>query len=81
MYDDPAATLDETQGVFKRFVLILDPLLERAGTDAPFGVGVAPPGAGAGTRRVDKDEIATPFEVGEHVLPASRRPDLDVARA
>ena len=41
-----AAPLDETHGAFQRFVLVLDPLLERAGADAPFGVRIAPPGAG-----------------------------------
>jgi hypothetical protein len=46
------ALLDETQRAFERLVLILDALLERAGADAPFGVGIAPPGAGAGARRV-----------------------------
>jgi hypothetical protein len=45
--DDPSAPLDEAQRAFERLVLILDALLEGAGPDAPFGVGVAPPGAGA----------------------------------
>jgi hypothetical protein len=43
--DDPPASLNESQRVFKRFVLVLDPLLERAGADAPFAVGIAPPGS------------------------------------
>ena len=68
--DDAPAALDETHRAFKRFVLILDALLERAGADAPLGVGIAPPGAGAGAGRVDQHEIAAPLEVGEHV----RRP-------
>ena len=45
--DDASAPLDEAQRAFERLVLILDALLEGAGPDAPFGVGVAPPGAGA----------------------------------
>ena len=59
---------------------VLDALLERAGADAPLGVGVAPPGAGAGARRVDQHQIAPPVEVGEHVGSAFRRPYLDIAR-
>src|SRR5580692_4990144 len=56
--DDAPALLDETQRAFEGLVLILDALLERAGPDAPFGVGVAPPGARAGAGRVDQHEIA-----------------------
>ena len=79
--DDAPALLDETQRALERLVLILDALFERAGAHAPFGVGVAPPGAGAGAGRVDQHEIAASFEVGEHVRLPPRRPDLDIARA
>src|SRR5208282_1041328 len=79
--DDTPATLDETQSIFKRFILILDALIERARADAPLGVGVAPPGAGAGARRVDHDQIAPPFEVREDLFRPAGRADLDIARA
>ena len=45
--DDASALLNETQRAFERLLLIRDPLFERAGADAPFGVGIAAPGAGA----------------------------------
>src|ERR1700722_5436317 len=56
--DDASALLDEAQRAFERLVLILDALLERARPDAPFGVGIAPPGAGAGAGRIDQHEVA-----------------------
>ena len=63
-----AAGLDVTRRrVSSVFVLVLDALLERAGADAPFGVGVAPPGAGAGAGRIDEHDVAAPRKVGEDV--------------
>ena len=79
--DDAPAPLEETQRAFECLILILNALFERAGTDAPLGVGVTPPGAGAGARRVDQHQIAPPFEVAEDVRLPSRRPHLDIARA
>ncbi|RWV77504.1 hypothetical protein GW17_00061653, partial [Ensete ventricosum] len=79
--DEPPAGLHETRGGVEHLVLLLDPLFERARPDAPFGVGVAPPGAGAGARRIDQHQIAARFEIGEHILMAARRADLDIAGA
>ena len=73
--------LDETQRAFERLVLILDALLERAGAHTPFGVGVAPPGAGARAGRIDQHEIAASFKIGEHVRLPPRGPHLDIAGA
>ena len=61
--------------------LLLDALRQRAGPHAPFGVGVAPPGAGAGAGRVDQHQIDAAVEIGEQSSPPTRRADLDVARA
>ena len=75
------AGLDQRHGAVEQRRLLLDPLGKRARADAPFGVGIAPPGAGAGAGRVDQHEIGAAREIGEHVGLAARRADLDVARA
>src|SRR4051794_22912644 len=58
--NDPATRLREIRGPSQQFVLRFDALCKRAGPDAPFGVGIAPPCAGAGARRIDQHEIAAP---------------------
>ncbi len=76
---DAAAGLDQRRRAVEQAGLILDPLLERAGTHAPFGIGVAPPRSGAGAGRVDQHEIGLAVEIGEHVGRAARRADLHIA--
>ena len=68
---DPAARLYQSGRAIEHFDLVLQPHLERAGAHPPFGVGVAPPGAGAGAGRVDQHEIGRGVDVGERVV---RRP-------
>ena len=51
--DQPPARLHEGGGAGEDFVLRLDPLLERARTHAPFGVGIAPPRADSRAGRVN----------------------------
>ena len=62
---DPAARLDQRGGAIKHLGLVLQPHLERARAHPPFGVGVAPPGAGARAGRVDQHEIGGCPDVGE----------------
>ena len=59
----------------------LQPLGERARPHPPFGVRIAPPGAGAGAGRIDQHEVGAAGEIGERVLLAARRAHLHVARA
>ena len=56
-----AAARSSTRG------LLLDALLERARPHAPLGVGIAPPGAGAGAGRVDQHQVGAAGEIGEHI--------------
>src|SRR5207237_1193548 len=79
--DDAAAGLDEESGAIEHGDLLLDALGERARPDAPFRIGVAPPHAGAGARRIDQDEIGAIVQIGKHVGADARRAYLDVARA
>ena len=57
------------------------PLVERARPHPPLGVGIAPPGAGAGAGRVDQHEVDAAVEIGELVADGLRRAHLHVARA
>ena len=54
---DAAARLDQAGRAIEHFGLVLQADFERAGAHAPFGVGVAAPGAGAGAGRVDQHEV------------------------
>ena len=56
-------------------------LLQRAGAHPPFRVGIAPPGTGAGTRRVDQHKIDATVEVGERVRRTARGAHLHIAHA
>ena len=76
---DAAARFDEACGAFEHGLLLLEALGERARANAPFGVRIAPPGAGAGARRVDQNEVGAAGEIGEYVGLASWRAHLDVA--
>ena len=68
---DPPARLDQRRGALQHRDLVLQPHFQRAGPHPPFGVGIAPPGAGAGARRVDQHEIGGAVNIGERV---GRRP-------
>ena len=76
---DAAAGLDQRRRAVEQAGLILDPLLERARTHAPLGIGVAPPRSGAGAGRVDQHQIGLAVEIGERVGRAARRADLHIA--
>src|SRR5690606_9076916 len=52
--DEAAAGLDEEGGLRKRLLLLGDALFEIFGGETPFGVGPAPPCAGAGAGGVDQ---------------------------
>ena len=79
--DDPAARLDQRRGAFEHRLLLLEALVERARTNAPLGVRIAPPGADAGARRIDQDEIGSAGEIAQRFGVAPRGADLDVAGA
>ena len=55
--------------------------LERTGPDPPLGVGIAPPGAGAGAGRVDQHEVDAAGEIGELVPHGFRRAHLRIVHA
>ena len=69
---DPPARLHHGARAIKHFDLVLQPDLQRAGPHPPFGVGIAPPGAGARTGRVDQNEIGGRLDVGERLGLALR---------
>ncbi len=47
--------------------LLLDALGQRARANAPFGVGIAPPGADAGAGRIDQHQIGAAGEIGQDI--------------
>ena len=63
--------LTSAGGALEHRFLLLEPLGERAGADAPFGVGIAPPGAGAGAGRIDQHQIGAAGEIGEDIAARS----------
>ena len=68
---DPPARLDQRGGAIEHLDLVLQPHLERARAHPPFGVGIAPPGAGAGAGRVDQHQIGGGLDIAERI---GRRP-------
>ena len=68
---DAAARLDQRRGAVERGGLLLVAHLERAGAHPPLGVGIAPPGAGAGAGRVDQHQVGGAVAVGQQVLLAA----------
>ena len=76
-----ASGLHQRGGAIEQRLLLREALLQRAGAHPPFGVGIAPPGAGAGTGRVDQHKIDAAVKVGERVLRAARGAHLHIAHA
>ena len=74
---DPPAGLEQRHGAVEDFGLLLLPLLQRAGPHAPFGVRIAPPGAGAGAGRVDQHQVAAAWQI----VDVRRRPTSACAPA
>ena len=78
---DTAARLDQGGGAIQHFGLVLQADLQRARAHPPFGVGVAPPGAGAGAGRVDHDEVGRRPDVGERIGIAFGRAHIGIVDA
>ena len=74
---DAPARLHQLGGPGQHLGLILDALGQRAGAHAPFCIGIAPPGAGAGAGRIDQDEIGLAGDVRQRLVAARAR-DADV---
>ena len=77
--ENAPARLYEAGRLFQSLALLRDPDRERARPHPPFRIRIAPPGARAGTGRIDKNEITAPFESRKHVSVPARRMQLDVA--
>ncbi len=65
--DDAAARLDQAGRALQHGLLLLDALGERARANSPLGVGIAPPCAGAGARRIDQNEIGAAGEIAQDI--------------
>ncbi|BAQ45288.1 conserved hypothetical protein [Methylobacterium aquaticum] len=78
--DDPPAWPRQARRPVEHRLLLGDAGREAAGAQAPLGVRVAPPGAGAGAGRVDQHEVGAAVEVGHHVGPARIAPSRAATR-
>ena len=62
--DEPPARPDQIGGLVEQRPLLADPQVELPVAQPPFGIGLAPPRARAGARRIDEDAVE-PGEPGE----------------
>src|SRR5690606_18151754 len=77
--DQSAAGPDELRSLSEQCLLLRNPRRDLLGSQLPFGIRAAAPGAGSGTRRVDDDVV----EATEKRIESARtrRYDLSIADA
>ena len=61
--------------------MLLHPLRKRPGAHTPFGVGIAPPRADPGTRRVNEHQVRAALQIAEQIFLRAGRSDLHIVNA
>ena len=75
-----SAGFDERDGAIENFNLLLPTLFQSPRPHAPFGIGVATPGAGAGAGRIDQHQVHAARQVVDFPPTDFGSADLDIAR-